>query len=105
MADTAHDSVHEEGGVVRKRDPPVRERAQKQARYQPQGGIHQPQYGDITQMASDAVHNRRGRRGDELPPAMRTEAHRTLQVGAATIAKHVSPRSEEHTSELQSLRH
>ena len=43
-------------------------------------------------MPAHAVNRRQRRgRGAELPPAVRTETDGTLQVGATTIAKHVSP--------------
>src|ERR1035438_6514501 len=54
-------------------------------------------------MAADSVHNRRRRRGAELSPAVRTEGHRALQVGAATIAKHVSPPDNKYTEVIANL--
>src|ERR1035438_10579246 len=54
-------------------------------------------------MAADSVHNRRRRRGAELSPAVRTEGHRALQVGAAMIAKHVSPPDNKYTEVIANL--
>ena len=54
-------------------------------------------------MAGNAVTNRRRLRGAELSPAVRTETHGTLQVGAATITKHVSPPDYYHTEATADL--
>ena len=66
------------GAIAVERETPIRDRIQKQARQHPKRGIHQPQNGHIAQMAAHAVADRQRRRGAELPPAVRTEAHRDL---------------------------